>query len=64
MDQFTHVQHNFVLWSGQKAAATKIALEAIFVMCRSDTIGKTALESIFVMCRSDTIGKTATENCF
>ena len=41
MDQFTHMQHDNVLSSGQKAAAPKIALEAIFVVCRSDSIKKT-----------------------
>ena len=47
MDQFTHVQHDQVWSSRQKAAATKIALEAIFVVCRSDTIKKTDKENSF-----------------
>ena len=47
MDQFTHMQHDNVLSSRQKAAAPKIALEAIFVMCRSDSIKKTAKENSF-----------------
>ena len=42
MDQFTHMQHDNVLSSRQKGAAPKIALEAIFVVCRSDSIKKTA----------------------
>ena len=41
MDQFTHMQHDNVWSSRQKAATTKIALEAIFVVCRSDSIKKT-----------------------
>ena len=45
MDQFTHMQHDQVWSSRQKAAATKIALEAIFVVCRSDSIKKTAKEN-------------------
>ena len=44
MDQFTHMQHDQV-WSRQKATATKIALEAIFVVCRSDSIKKIAKEN-------------------
>ena len=47
MDQFTHMQHDHVWSSRQKAATTKIALEAIFVMCRSDSIKKTAKENSF-----------------
>ena len=47
MDQFTHMQHNQVWSSRQKAAATKIALEAIFVVCRSDSIKKIAKETSF-----------------
>ena len=47
MDQFTHMQHDQVWSSRQKAAATKIALEAIFVVCRSDSIKKTAKENSF-----------------
>ena len=47
MDQFTHMQHDNVLSSRQKAAATKIALEAILVVCRSDSIKKTAKENSF-----------------
>ena len=47
MDQFTHMQHDNVLSSRQKAAAPKIALEAIFVMCRSESIKKTAKENSF-----------------
>ena len=47
MDQFTHMQHDNVLSSRQKAAAPKIALEAIFVVCRSDSIKKTAKENSF-----------------
>ena len=47
MDQFTHIQHDHVWSSRQKAAATKIALEAIFVVCRSDSIKKTAKENSF-----------------
>ena len=45
MDQFTHMQHDNVWSSRQKAAASKIALEAIFVVCRSDSIKKTAKEN-------------------
>ena len=41
MDQFTHMQYDNVWSSRQKAATTKITLEAIFVMCRSDGIKKT-----------------------
>ena len=40
MDQFTHMQHDQAWSSRQKAPATKIALEAIFVVCRSDNIKK------------------------
>ena len=47
MDQFTHMQHDQVWSSRQKSAATKIALEAIFVVCRSDSIKKTAKENSF-----------------
>ena len=47
MDQFTHMQHDHVWSSQQKAATTKIALEAIFVVCRSDSIKKTAKENSF-----------------
>ena len=47
MDQFTHMQHDNVLSSRQKAAAPKIALEVIFVVCRSDSIKKTAKENSF-----------------
>ena len=47
MDQFTHMQHDNVLSSRQKAAAPKIALEAIFVVCRSDIIKKTAKQNSF-----------------
>ena len=47
MDQFTHIQHDNVWSSRQKAAATNIALEAIFVMCPSDSIKKTAKENSF-----------------
>ena len=47
MDQFTHMQHDNVWSSQQKAAARKIALEAIFVVCRSDSIKKTATENSF-----------------
>ena len=35
------MQHDEVLSLRQKAAATKIALEAIFVVCLSDSIKKT-----------------------
>ena len=47
MDQFTHMQHDNVWSSRQKAATTKIALEAILVVCRSDSIKKTAKENSF-----------------
>ena len=47
MDQFTHKQHDQVWSSRQRAATTKIALEAIFVVCRSDSIKKTATENSF-----------------
>ena len=47
MDQFTHMQYDQVWSSRQKAAATKIVLEAIFVVCRSDSIKKTAKENSF-----------------
>ena len=47
MDQFSHMQHDQLQSSRQKAAAPKIALEAIFVVCRSDSIKKTAKESSF-----------------
>ena len=47
MDQFTHMQHDNVLSSRQKAAAPKIALEAIFVVCRGDIIKKSAKENNF-----------------
>ena len=47
MDQFTHTQHDLVLSSRQKAATKKIALEAILVVCRSDSVGKTAKEHRF-----------------
>ena len=50
MDQFTHMQHDQFWPSRQKAATTKIALEA--------------MEAIFVVCRSDCIKKTAKENSF
>ena len=36
------MQHDNDWSSRQKAAATKIALEPIFVVCRSDSIKKTA----------------------
>ena len=39
------MQHDPVRSSRQKAATTKIALEAIFVVCRSDSIKKTAEEN-------------------
>ena len=48
MDQFTHMQHDQVWSSRQRAATTKIALEAIFVVCRSDSIKKTAKENSFL----------------
>ena len=51
MDQFTHMQHDNVLSSQQKAAAQKIALDAIFVVCHSDSI-------------TATVKKTAKENSF
>ena len=47
MDQFTHMQHDQVWSSRQKAATTKIGLEAIFVVCHSDTIKKIAKENSF-----------------
>ena len=47
MDQFTYMQHDQVWSSRQKAATTKITLEAIFVVCRSDSIKKTAKEHSF-----------------
>ena len=47
MDQFTHMQHDQVWSSRQRAATTKIALEAIFVVCRSNSIKKTAKENSF-----------------
>ena len=47
MDQFTHMQHDNVLSSRQKAAAPKIPLEAISVVCRSDSIKKTVKENNF-----------------
>ena len=47
MDQFTHMQHDNVWSSRQKAATTKIAMEAIFVVCRSDSIKKIAKENGF-----------------
>ena len=43
----THMQHDQVWSSRQKAAATKIVLEAIFVVCRSDSIKKIAKENSF-----------------
>ena len=45
MDQFTHMQHDQVLSSRQKAAARKIALEGIFVVCRGNSIKETAKEN-------------------
>ena len=45
MDQST--QQDQVWWSRQKAAATKIVLEAIFVVCCSDIIKKTDKENSF-----------------
>ena len=45
MDQFTHMQHDQVWSSRQKAATTKITLEAIFVVCRSDSNKKIAKEN-------------------
>ena len=47
MDQFTHMQHDQVWSSRQRAATTKNTLEAIFVVCRSDSIKKTAKENSF-----------------
>ena len=47
MDQFTHMQHDNVWSSRQKAATIKIALEAILVVCRCDSIKKTAKENRF-----------------
>ena len=47
MDQFTHMQHDQVWSSRQRAATTKIALKAIFVVCRSDSIKKIAKENSF-----------------
>ena len=47
MDQFTYMQHDNVLWSRQKAAAPKIALDAIFDVSRSYSIKKTAEENSF-----------------
>ena len=47
MDQFTHMQHDQVWSSRQKAAAAKIALEAILVVRRSNSIKKTAKENSF-----------------
>ena len=47
MDQLTHIQHDSVWSSRQKAAARKIALEVILVVCRSDSIKKTAKENSF-----------------
>ena len=41
------MQHDQVWSSRQKAAATKITLEAIFYVCRSDSIKKTAIENSF-----------------
>ena len=41
------MQHDHVWSSRQKAAITKIALEAIFVVCRCDSIKKTAKEYSF-----------------
>ena len=40
--------HDQVWSSRQRAATTKIALEAIFVVCRSDSIKKTAKENSFL----------------
>ena len=42
------MQHDQVWSSQQKAAAPKIALEAIFVVCRSDSIKKTAEKTVFI----------------
>ena len=47
MYQFTHMQHDQVWSSRQKAATTKIALEAILVVCRSNSIKKTDKENSF-----------------
>ena len=47
MDQFTHMQHDQVWSARQKAATTKIVLEAIFFVFRSDSIKKIAKENIF-----------------
>ena len=47
MDQFTHMQHDQVWSSRQKTATTKIALEAILVVCRSYSIKKTDKENSF-----------------
>ena len=47
MCELAYMQHDHVWSSRQKAAATKIALEAIFVVCRSDSIKKTAKENSF-----------------
>ena len=47
MDQFTHMQHDQGWPSRQKVAATKIVLEAIFIVCRSDSIKKIAKEKQF-----------------
>ena len=58
MDQFTHMQHDQVWSSRQKAAATKIALEANFVVCRSDSIGQ------FTHKRHDTTRQHATRPVF
>ena len=41
------MQQDEVLPSRQKAAAKKIALEAIFVVCRRDSIKKTAKQNSF-----------------
>ena len=41
------MQHNQVWSSRQNAAATKIALEAIFVMCCSDNIKETGTRNSF-----------------
>ena len=63
MDQFTHMQHDQVWSSRQKAAATKIALEAILVVCRSDSIKKTAIAQ-FTPRRHDTTRQYATRPVF
>ena len=47
MCELAYMQHDQVWSSRQKAAATKIALEAIFVVCRSNSIKKTAEENSF-----------------